>query len=243
MRKFAAPAPVLLWVALAWAPPVFASAQSPRVLSHSRLAPVRDRLQAAVAAAEAEHLPSEWLLDKVAEGLSKNVAPPLIARAVDGLLSRMRMAEALLRDVPNARGRERRRLLRAAVDALTAGAPPDAMGRLVRDAARGDRAGAPARTREVLVTVAELAERSFSGRAAVEATADAYRRARLPGLDRLLRRARGIGAGDPHGRDAALREAGRAVTRTVDRPSRRRDHGSHDSPPGPPGARGRGVRP
>jgi hypothetical protein len=239
MRWFAALASVLSCLTLAWAPTAAAHAQEPSggaadVLSEARLDPVRDRLRAAVEAAEADGLPREWLLDKVAEGLSKRVPPPLIARAVDSLLTRMRTADGLVRDVPNARGRARRRLLRAAVDALAAGAPARGVGRLVAEAARGERAGAPARAREALVTVAELAERGFSGRASVEATREAYRRDRRGGLGRLLRRARRIGPAPPGGRDEALRRAGRAIG--IDRPRRGRDHGPH----GAPGDRGRG---
>ncbi|HJL17070.1 MAG TPA: hypothetical protein RMH99_15500, partial [Sandaracinaceae bacterium LLY-WYZ-13_1] len=172
MRRAIAAVTMLALGVAAGAP---AHAQESSVLSDPRLAAVRPRLSEAVEAAERDGLPPAWLLDKVAEGLSKHVPPPLIARAVDTLLSRMRAADGMVRDVPGVRGRARRRLLRVAVDALSAGAPAEGVGRLVREAARGDRAGAAGRVREALVTVAELAERDFSGPAAVQAARDAYR--------------------------------------------------------------------
>ena len=55
------------------------------LLEDARLAPVRDRLASSIDAARREDLPAEWLLDKVAEGLSKRVPSPRIAAAVDAL--------------------------------------------------------------------------------------------------------------------------------------------------------------
>lgn len=204
------------------------------VLEDARLATVRDRLVGSVDAARREGFPSEWLLDKIAEGLSKRVPPPRIAGAVDTLLARIRTADALIDPVPSST--DRRRLLRAAVDALAAGAPREPLGRLVRELARGDRSSA--RVREALTTVAELAERQFGGVAAVEATLDAHRRGESP--RELLRRARRIGRDPPGGRDRALRELGRGRGRghgDVDVGRGRRDHG-RDANPG----RGRGRR-
>ncbi len=213
--------------------PATAAAQA-EVLSDARLAPVHDRLAQSVDAAQREGLPSEWLLEKVAEGLSKHVSAPRIAAAVDTLLTRIRSADTLVRAVPGARGEERRRLLRAAVDALAAGAPHDGLGRLLREVVRRDRSDAPRRAHDALTTVAELAERHFGGRAAVEATTDAYRQGRRAGLNDLLRRARQIGPGPPNGRDEALRSLGRAVGRGqiggVDPGERGRDHGRDGQP-------------
>jgi hypothetical protein len=205
-------------------------------LDDARLAPVRGELTQAVEAARAEGLPSDWLLEKVREGLSKRVPPPMIARAVTTLLARMRTADALVSSLvrdPVAR----RPLLRAAVDALAAGAPERPLRALVREAAQGGGDDAPARASEALVTVAELAERGFSGDAAVSATADAYRRGRRAGLFELLSRARRLGPDTPggSGRDDALRRVGRSVGSgggpPVDRGAQGRDHGAH----GPPG--------
>ncbi|HEY8427271.1 MAG TPA: hypothetical protein VIL20_02815 [Sandaracinaceae bacterium] len=228
---------VLLFVALAL-PAVQARAQVGAVLEDARLAPVRTRLERALAAARSEGLPSEWLLDKIAEGLSKRVPAPRIAAAVDALLVRIRAADAMVREVPGARGEERRRLVRAAVDALAAGAPPEGLGALVREVARGDRSGGPARVREALTTVAELAERDFGGEAAVSATRDAWRNGRAEGMRALLAGARRIGPSSAPGRDEALRRLGREVgrgARRIDPGAQGRDHG-RDVP------RGRGPR-
>ncbi len=223
---------VALVAVLALAPAI-ARAQS---LDDPRLAPVRDRLERAVSAARAEGLPSEWLLDKVAEGLSKHVPPPRIAAAVDTLLGRIRTADAMIAPA-HARGAERRRLVRAAVDALAAGAPEHALGQLVREAAHGDRVGAPMRVHEALTTVAELAEREFGGQAAVDATLGAWQRGRTEGLRALLQGARRIGRGASR-RDDALRRLGREVG--PNRPGIDPGRGGRDHHPDV--SRGRGPR-
>jgi hypothetical protein len=206
-----------------------ARAQSDAVLRDARLAAVRDRLTTAVRAARQEGLPADWLLDKVAEGLSKRVPPERIAVAVDTMLGRIRTAEGLVRGVPGAeRGAEHRRLLRAATDALTAGAPAEPLGRLVREVAGSDRGGAGQRVHEALTTVAELAEREFGGAAAVDATGAAFRRARSQGVQQLLQDARRLGRDPPGGRDEALRGLGRGSPpghRGLDRGAGGRDHG------------------
>lgn len=230
--RWSATMPWLLCATLAWAPAA-AHAQADE-LADPRLDAVRPQLTAALDAAEREGLPGEWLRDKVAEGLSKRVPAPLVARAVETLLDRMRVGDRLVRDVAGTRGQSRRLLLRSAVDALSAGAPAERLGPLVREAAGGDRATAALRVREVLVAVAELGEREFSGAAAVEAVHEAYRRGRRRGLGELLQRARRIGGAE--GRDQALRQAGRGVGRgPVDPRGQGADHGRH----GPPEHRGR----
>ena len=180
-----------------------AAAQSPAVESDARLASVRGRLDAALEAARRGGLPEEWLRAKIAEGLSKRVPPPLIAAA-----------------------------LRAAVDAMSAGAPEARVRGLIAQVR--ERGGGAPEVRGALVTVAELAERGFSGEAAVEAAAEAHRRGGSRGLGELTRRARGIRDDVPGGRDRALRGLGRAVgaARGVDA---RRGGGDH-------GGRGRGPR-
>lgn len=207
-----------------------AAAQSPAVESDARLASVRGRLDAALEAARRGGLPEEWLRAKIAEGLSKRVPPPLIAAAVEALGQRMRAADAMVRDLGPARGR--RPLLRAAVDALSARAPEARVRGLIAQVR--ERGGGAPEVRGALVTVAELAERGFSGEAAVEAAAEAHRRGGSRGLGELTRRARGIRDDVPGGRDRALRGLGRAVgaARGVDA---RRGGGDH-------GGRGRGPR-
>lgn len=221
------------WAALALVLSCAALVALPRVAraqSHpaddARLAPVRNRLAAAIEAAQREGLPSEWLLDKIAEGLSKRVPPERIAAAVDALLERIRIADELVRPIPNA-ARDHRRLLRAALDALTAGAPHEPLGHLVREIVRSERAHASERVREALTTVAELTERQFGGEAAVDAAREAYRQGRGRGLGDLLQRARRIARDPPGGRDRALRELGREVgrgARGIDRASAGGDH-------------------
>lgn len=200
------------------------------LLEDARLAPVRDRLATSIDAARLEALPAEWLLDKVAEGLSKRVPPPRIAAAVETLLERIRVADALVQPAVVGPTAGRRRLLRAAVDALAAGAPREPLGRLIREVARGDRGGAAERAHEALTTVAELGERQFGGAAAVEATREAHRRGERP--SELLRRARRIGRDPPGGRDGALRQLGRqGVPRSgVDERGGGRDHGRDGNP-------------
>jgi hypothetical protein len=200
------------------------TAQAQRsVLDDPRLAPVRQELTQSLEAARADGLPDEWLLDRMAEGLAKRVPPPAIARAVDALLTRMRTAERLVELVPSARG-QRIHILRAAVDALAAGAPEAALGRLVREVVRLEPSHAPAHVREALVTVAELSERDFGGPAAADATTRAYQRARRDGLAGLLENARRIGATPQGGRDEALRRLSRDA-RGIDPP---RGGGDHD---------------
>jgi len=200
------------------------------LLEDARLAPVRDRLASSIDAARREDLPAEWLLDKVAEGLSKRVPSPRIAAAVETLLDRIRVADGMVRPALVGQPARRTRLLRAAVDALAAGAPREPLGRLIRDVARGDRAHAADRVHEALTTVAELAERQFGGPAAVEATLEAHRRGERP--SDLLRRARRIGRDPPGGRDGALRQLGRRgdPRSGVDVHGAGRDHGRDENP-------------
>lgn len=190
----------------------YAAAQD-AVLDDARLGSVRAALAADVEAARREGFPDEWLLDKIAEGLSKRIAPPRIASAVHALLERIRTADRLLGAVPR-----ERRPLRAAVDALTAGAPETELARLVSSVLARD----PGALRAALVTVAELAERDFSGSAAVGATLDAYRRGGQSAVRTLLADARRIDPSAP--RDEALRRLGRGI----DRGGRGRDHDLDD---------------
>lgn len=208
-------------------------ARAQDVLDDARLSSVRERLAGSIESARREGLPSEWLVDKVAEGLSKRVPPARIAAAVEELAARIRAADALVEPVGRA---DRRRVLRAAVDALAAGAPRRELGQLVREVARSGGPNTGGRVREALVTVAELAERQFGGAAAVEATREAHRRGEPP--RELLRRARRIGRDPPGGRDRALRELGRGRgpgQRDVDARGVGRDHGRDGNP-------GRGPR-
>lgn len=193
------------------------SAEAQAVLDDPRLGASRAPIAAAVEAARAAGLPEEWILDKVAEGLSKRVPAPRIASAVEQLLARMRSAHQVVVPVD---GGNRRALLRAGLDALAAGAPVASIRILVRDIG----VASPDRVLRALVTVAELAERGFGGAASVEATGNAYRRGRLGGLQELLSGARRLRSPD---RDAGLRQLGREVRRRgVDRDRPSRDHRS-----------------
>lgn len=206
-------------IALVLAGPAAASAQAPgQVESDARLASVRPRLDAALEAARQEQLPMEWLRDKIAEGLSKGVPPPRIAGAVEVVLGRMRASDAMIRSF-RLRGAARRRLLRASVDALSAGAPAEGVERLIRHVR--SRGGDAAAARRALVTVAELGERGFSGAAAVESVAEAHRRGGGEAVAELARRARGIRDDAPGGRDRALRGLGRGVGSGVGSGARR----------------------
>jgi len=226
-------------IALVLAGPAAASAQAPgQVEADARLASVRPRLDAALEAARQEQLPMEWLRDKIAEGLSKGVPAPRIAGAVEVVLGRMRTSDAMIRSF-RLRGAARRRLLRASVDALSAGAPAEGVERLIRHVRT--RGGDAAAARRALVTVAELGERGFSGAAAVESVAEAHRRGGGQAVAELARRARGIRDDAPGGRDRALRGLGRGVGghvgsgarrgRGVDAPGGRGDHGRRGGGP------------
>ncbi|MEQ9075594.1 MAG: hypothetical protein RLP09_17190 [Sandaracinaceae bacterium] len=206
-------------IALVLAGPAAASAQAPgQVESDARLASVRPRLDAALDAARQEQLPMEWLRDKIAEGLSKGVPAPRIAGAVEVVLGRMRTSDAMIRSF-RLRGAARRRLLRASVDALSAGAPAEGVERLIRHVRT--RGGDAAAARRALVTVAELGERGFSGAAAVESVAEAHQRGGGQAVAELARRARGIRDDAPGGRDRALRGLGRGVGSGVGSGARR----------------------
>lgn len=194
-------------------------ARAQDVLEDARLAPVRAQLTEAVDAAEADDLPAEWLRQKIAEGLSKRVPPAVIVRATRALLERMRTADTMLRPVA-ARPSSRHRLLRAGVDALAAGAPARQTAALVRRVASDDPPRAGERVREVLEAVAELGERHFSGRAAIDAVTRAYARDRGTGIAAMMSAARQIRGGD---RDGALERVGRG--RAVDPGRGRVDHG------------------
>jgi hypothetical protein len=191
-------------------------------LDDARLSTVRAAIAADVEAARSEGLPADWLLDKVAEGLSKRVPPARIAAAVHALLERIRVGDRLLASIARPA-----RPLRQAVDALTAGVPQAELARLVRAVIdREDVVSVRASAvRAALVTVAELAEREFGGEAAARATLDAYRRGGQSGLRTLLRDARRLEPASSS-RDDALRRLGQGV----DRGGRGRDHGLDGEP-------------
>ena len=193
------------------------SAEAQGVLDDPRLGASRTAIAAAVAAARTEGLPEAFILDKVAEGLSKGVPPERIAGAVDRLLTHMRAAHEIVTPV---RGGDRRTLLRAGLDAIAAGAPIPRLRALVREVGFDS----PVPVQRSLVTVAELTERGFTGASSVEATSDAYRGGRLDGLRDLLVGARRLHGGN---RDEGLRQLGREVrARDVDRGGPSRDPGS-----------------
>lgn len=177
----------LLWVAMS----ATASAQGP--LADPRVAPVEARLRAAIDAADREGLPSDWLVDKIAEGLSKRAPAARIAAAVEQLLARMRIAESIRSSVrERAEPEERRAALHAIVDALSVGAERGELVALVALVAStpSDGVDAHERVRLAMRTVAELGERGFGGRASAQATLVAYRRGGVQAWDRLLDEAR-----------------------------------------------------
>ncbi len=193
----------------------------------ARVAAVHDRLTASVQAARAAGLPAGWIEEKVAEGLAKHVPPPIIAAAVDGLLARMRTADAILGDAilgpthMRADRAHRQAVLRATVDALSAGGDPRSLAHIAVLAARArhDPLRSWQDVREAMITVAELGERGFETAYATAVTARALTRAGVPGLAALLDAARTV-----HGRDPAQRR--HALDRALD------DSLGHGPPPG-----------
>lgn len=145
-----------------------ASAQSQTVLEDARLVTVRGRIAVSIQAAQAEGLPSEWLLAKAAEGLAKHVPPARIAAAVETLLVRIRHAESVVATLPAHAGR--RGTLRAVVEALSVGAPRAELQGLAAELLRLDRARSAALLRAGATTVAELGERGLPGLEAARAT-------------------------------------------------------------------------
>jgi hypothetical protein len=183
-----------------------AQAGSAGILADARVAAIRERVQSALDRAEAKGLPSEWLLDKVAEGLAKRVPPPRIVPAVEALLARIEAADRVLVAVEGRSARAtsaRGPSLRAALEALTVNAPEQALvglGRAV--AARG---GKPEDVRAGFTSVAELGERGFEGSAAVDAVRVAFERGGPGAWPALLSHAERIGPDGPEARVEALR--------------------------------------
>lgn len=215
-------------------------------LVDARLAPVKPRLEAALAAAKGGGLPPEWLADKVNEGLAKHVDATRIAAAVEQLLERMRVGARTLRGIsPRAAPGRDKALLRAIVDALAVGAPEPALAGLGR--AIADSGGGPGSAQRGVATVAELGERGFDGAAAVEAVRLAFEHGGPSAWTALLARADAIPSGAPQARSDALRavaerlglEPGAHGIQRADDRTRR-----PSTPPGPPHdtsfSRGRG---
>ena len=176
-------------------------------IDDARLASVRSRLEQARDAASTAGLPAEWLDAKAAEGLSKRVPPPRIAMAVEALLGHMRAADAMLRGLrERASGDQRRRALRALVDAQAAGASREALGSLVREVGQGERR-AHAVVALAAAAVAELGERGFEGGVALQAVGTTWRRGGARAIPGLLRAAANIQDRDPSVRHRALQGA------------------------------------
>ena len=204
---------VAVAMAVAVAVPATALAQpgpGAGVLADARLAEIRGQLSAATSSAAEAGLPAEWLLDKVAEGLAKGVAPGQILSAVEHLGERMRAAARIQRSLPQAHdAAHARSTLHALVDALSVGAPEAAVEQLVRAIARTD----PDAVHASIVAVADLGERSFRGQAAVDAVALAFERGGREGLRSLVQSADAIGAGSASTRLQALGAAASRITR------------------------------
>lgn len=118
------------------------SAQEPAQDTDPRMERIRaelpqgalERIEARFAAARAEGLPVEPLMDKAVEGLSKRVPAPRIAGAVDQLAQELGRAQALL-----ANGMPPTPMDVAAVaDAMRRGIPEPAIQRVARGAGEGE---------------------------------------------------------------------------------------------------------
>jgi hypothetical protein len=238
MRKLAIG---ILVGALGWLLAAPAAAQ-PSPLADPRIAPVRQRIERSIAAANADGLPSEWLVDKVAEGLSKRAPADRIAAAVEALLARLRTAESLRSAIrESAQDEERRAALRAIADALAVGAPAGQLVALI-----GQVTSTPARdidaherVRLAMRTVAELGERGFAGDVAARVTLRAFRSGGIRGWDILLDSARSIPSGSDVARAAALEQLAESV-RAVR--GRRPDHSVDRGAPPRDDSHGRGRR-
>lgn len=198
---------------LSWTIAVTARAEPPEraVLDDSRVASIRSELEAALELARARGLPTEWLLDKIAEGLAKHVPPGRIPPAVQTLLTRIEAAARVTKQLPKpAEPAARSALLRAATEALAVGAPEHALVGLGRAVAEGG--GSAADVRAGMVSVAELGERGFAGSTAVDAVRTAFERAGTEGWPTLLAQARGIDAVGEAARAEALRDVAARLT-------------------------------
>jgi len=158
-----------------------------------RVVSIRPSLESTLAAAETEGLPSAWLRDKVAEGLAKHAPPARILQAVEALHHRMRTANAIEQGLRLREPDRTRRLLRALVDALSAGTLPHPLEELARRVAQDSHARETVRL--AVVTVAELAERQLNPNVALELASAAYRNRGAEGLAALRRAGRTAPAG------------------------------------------------
>jgi hypothetical protein len=239
-----------LWLCLfglTLAVPGGAHAQRANGVTDPRVAAVRSSLERTLADAEAEGLPSAWLRDKVAEGLAKHASPGRIVQAVEALHRRMQTADAIEARLPLGGSDRPRTLLRALVDALAAGAPPEGLERLVQFVSTATRTRDT--TRRAALTVAELEERQLSPVVALELTSRAFRDNGRAGLAALRSTARST---PPERLEATLRRAasnGRRPSRQVG-PSVDRSMGHAGGPPhdnafgqGRGRGEGRGMRP
>ena len=202
-----------------------------------RLASVRDRLVAAVRAADGAGLPSDWIVLKIREGLAKRAHPERIALAAELVLSRMRDAQPIGRLMPaTSRQDDRRAILRALLDALAAGAPPGELGSLVRAIVAADPAHAQRDVLRGLAVLTELSERGFGGAAATRATRVAHGRGGSGAWSGLLRSAVGISGGSSAERGQRLEQSARALGRDGDHGERggASDGASHPADRGGP---------
>lgn len=198
---------VLAAVALLWAA---GTAEAQSAFEEPQLESVRDRLEAAVATARTEGLPTEPLEAKVREGLAKRVPPPRIAMAVDTLLKNLRTADRLVGRVPGDNDTDREALVLSATEALTAGADSRALDRLVTSLARSDVSDTTPLIQEALVVTAELAERGVDGTLAADSTRIAFRSQGRTGFRNLLHTVRSLGRATQAEQARAVRRAARS---------------------------------
>jgi len=190
-----------LWVLMVGlallAPAGFARAQAPDAespMADTRLSDVRPALEHTQAEAEAQGLPTAWLQDKVAEGLAKHAPPVRIAQAVAALFERMQVANRMEQELHLRGADPTRTLLRAFVDALSAGAESTPLAQLARDVA--DATHSRDAVRRAALTVAELEEHAIEPAIALSMSAAAFRRAGVAGLNALRSTARRTAPGE-----------------------------------------------
>ncbi len=168
-----------------------------------RLVPARAELESAFAAAVRDGVPEIILTDKVREGLAKGIPAAKVAVVVRAL--EVSLAEAVRQISPHV-PTPPPSLLKAAVEARAAGAPPREVDALLR---AGAARGAPALTR-ALDVVTDLSQRGFPPAGASRAVAAVV--AREPrGVDRIVTEAQALSGQSGVTRAEALDAIARAA--------------------------------
>ncbi len=219
-----------------------ASAQA--LLAEPALSAERARLTELLESIDPVVLPRSLLIEKVREGLAKQVAPARIVQAVTVLRDRLRIVDALLRGSGRTAAAERRAAAIALVGALNAGLSETELATVLR--ALGGAARDLSVVREVAVTMAELVERGFSGTATTQVTTLAWQQGGVAALPSVIAAAAQIGT-QVASRDAALQERVQqlqtpGLSRAPGQDQRTREPGPpHDDGFGKAAQRGRGL--